>query len=56
VELCGDFEEGDIIKVLDEDGRTIAFGKSSYNSTEALSLLGRHDVKPLIHYDYLCLA
>lgn len=49
----GEFEEGDIVSVRDEQGNSIGVGRSSYDSREAAALLGAHDVRPLIHYDYL---
>ena len=49
----GEFEEGDIISVVDSEGRSVAVGKSAYSSDQAASLLGAHDIKPIIHYDYL---
>lgn len=49
----GDFEEGDIVSIVDERGRRIAVGRSGYDSTEAINLIGAHDQKPLVHYDYL---
>ena len=49
----GDFEEGDIIDVVNPRGETIALGRSSYSADEARKVIGMHDVKPLIHYDYL---
>lgn len=49
----GDFEEGDIINIIDENEDTIAVGRSGYSSDEARKLIGKHDVKPLVHYDYL---
>ncbi|MGN1215440.1 MAG: glutamate 5-kinase [Candidatus Cryptobacteroides sp.] len=49
----GDFEEGDIIRILDPDGRQIACGKSAYSSAEVAAGLGAHGRKPLVHYDYL---
>lgn len=51
----GDFEEGDVIHVVDSRGRNIGVGRSGYDSTAARQLIGHHDVKPLIHYDYLYL-
>ncbi len=51
----GEFEEGDIIRILDEKGRAVALGKSSYSSAEVAENLGKHDLKPLVHYDYLYL-
>ena len=51
----GDFEEGDIVTIATDDGRTIGLGRTAYAAREARRLIGTHDVKPLIHYDYLCL-
>lgn len=49
----GDFEEGDIVNVVDPSGTVIAIGRSGYSSEEAKKNIGVHDIKPLIHYDYL---
>ena len=49
----GDFEEGDIIDVVNAKGETIALGRSAYSAAEARKVMGVHDVRPLIHYDYL---
>lgn len=49
----GDFEEGDIVNVVDGGGRRIALGRSAYSSDDARANIGRHGVKPLVHYDYL---
>ncbi|MFA6728377.1 MAG: glutamate 5-kinase [Prevotella sp.] len=49
----GDFEEGDIIDVIDTNGKIIAVGRSGYSADEARKNIGIHDIKPLIHYDYL---
>lgn len=49
----GDFEEGDIVSIVDEQGRKIGVGRSGYGSDEAVQLIGKHDVKPFVHYDYL---
>lgn len=49
----GDFEEGDIIDVVDDKGKTIAVGRSGYSAEEARKNIGVHDIRPLIHYDYL---
>lgn len=54
-DIEGDFEEGDIISICDDKGVKIAIGKSGYDSNEARKQIGKHDVKPLIHYDYLCI-
>lgn len=49
----GDFEEGDIITVVSDSGVRIAVGRSAYGSDEARECIGRHGIKPLVHYDYL---
>lgn len=49
----GDFEEGDIVNIIAPDGQKIGLGRSAYSCTEAKALLGKHDVKPIVHYDYL---
>ena len=51
----GDFEEGDIISVLNAAGDVIAVGRSSYAAEEARRNIGVHGLRPLIHYDYLCM-
>lgn len=53
--IHGDFEEGDIINITDSTGKTIAIGRSGYSSDEALKHLGEHNIKPLVHYNYLYL-
>lgn len=52
-DIRGEFEEGDIINIVEEHGSVIAIGRSSYSSKEAMTHLGRHDMKPIVHYDYL---
>ena len=49
----GSFEEGDIVNIFDENGRKIALGRSSYSAEEAQRHLGEHNIKPLVHYDYM---
>lgn len=49
----GDFEEGDIISIINAAGATVGVGRTTYGSAEARGLIGRHDVRPVVHYDYL---
>ena len=51
----GDFEKDDLVGVLSPDGRKIGLGRAAYGSAEARGLIGKHDCKPLVHYDYLYL-
>ena len=51
----GDFEKDDIVKIIDSDENQIGVGCVGYSSEEARLKIGKHSVKPLIHYDYLYL-
>ena len=51
----GDFMEGDIINIANERGETFAVGRSGYSAEEARLHMGEHDLRPLVHYDYLCM-
>ena len=53
--VVGDFEKDDLVRVMDEQGRQIGVGRVSADSEEALSMVGQHGQKPLVHYDYLYL-
>lgn len=53
--IIGDFEKGDIIRIINENGEQVGVGCADYDSKEACSLIGKRDLKPLVHYDYLCL-
>jgi len=53
IRVEGNFEEGDIINITDEEGHTIALGRSSYSAEEAQKCIGKHNVKPFVHYDYM---
>ena len=55
IRIEGEFEEGDLISIVDEKGKAIAIGRSSYTATEARKNMGVHELKPLVHYDYLYL-
>ena len=49
----GDFEEGDIVSIVDEQKKLVAVGRSAYNANEARDNIGKHEVRPLVHYDYM---
>lgn len=55
-EIQGYFEEGDVIGIFNSRGRKIALGRSSYSASEAQKMIGSHDCRPLVHYDYLYLV
>lgn len=49
----GEFEEGDIVSIYDDEGIKIGVGRTAYSSADALKNIGKHDMKPIVHYDYL---
>lgn len=55
IEIRGEFEKDDIVKLFNEDGKQLGVGCAWYSSKEAKELIGVKDIKPLIHYDYLYL-
>ncbi len=55
VSVEGEFEKDDIIEIVNTSGERIGVGCSAYSSQNARELAGCHNVKPVIHYDYLYL-
>lgn len=53
VAVKGDFEKGDLIRILSEDGRLIGIGKAQYGHETARAYLGQQGKRALVHYDYL---
>lgn len=51
----GDFEKDDIISIVDAEGNQIGVGRTAYDSDEARKVLGQHDQRAVVHYDYLYL-
>jgi len=51
----GEWEEGDIVTVVDPSGCRVAMGRAAVDSRTACASVGLHDHKPIIHYDYLYL-
>ncbi len=54
--IDGRFDRGDVIQILDPDGRVLGCGQARYDHKEAAELIGKHGQKPLVHYDYLYLG
>jgi glutamate 5-kinase len=54
--IKGEFKKKDIIRIVDEDEKTIGLGIAEYGSDKALELIGQKNQKPLVHYDYLYLS
>jgi len=55
IAVQGEFEKDDIVRILDENGRTVGVGKVSFDSKKTVELIGKKGGKPVIHYDYLYL-
>ena len=51
----GNFNKGDVIRILDEEGREVGLGLARYSKEKADSLIGQKNQKALIHYDHLFL-
>ena len=53
MQVVGDFEKDDIVRIVNEEGKLLGVGCAGYGSEEARALIGSRDLKPLVHYDYL---
>ncbi|HAX93117.1 MAG TPA: glutamate 5-kinase [Bacteroidales bacterium] len=56
VKVEGYFKEGDIVRILDEDGNSIGLGKSQYDSKKAEQNIGEKRSKPFVHYDFMVIS
>ena len=52
-EIKNNFEKGDIVRIMDENKKIVGVGISNYDSHEAKELIGKKNIKPIIHYDSL---
>ncbi|MDR0547420.1 MAG: glutamate 5-kinase [Dysgonamonadaceae bacterium] len=55
IAVNGEFEKDDIVKIIDETGQSIGWGKTAFDSGKVRELSGKKGNKPVIHYDYLYL-
>lgn len=53
IDVSGQFEKDDLINIYSVSGQRIAIGRTAYSSVEILEYMGCHDMRPVIHYDYL---
>jgi glutamate 5-kinase len=53
-QVSGEFDRGDTVRVLNESGRELARGITSYSSSDLVRLRGHHsdDIEALLGYDY----
>lgn len=49
----GEFEKGDIVRIIAPDGTVVGLGKVAADSVRARENIGVKGRRPLIHYDYL---
>ncbi len=55
LEIVGDFDKGDVVKIINENDALIGLGISQYESERASERIGWKNQRPLVHYDYLFL-
>lgn len=55
VVCSGSFQKGDIIRIVDENGKKLGLGKAEYPNQQLETTIGLKNQKPFIHYDYLYL-
>ena len=51
----GQFETHDIISIYDYNGQKIGVGRTDYSAEEVRQAIGKRDMKPVVHYDFLYL-
>lgn len=51
--FCGEFKRGDLLELIDVDGKKIGVGIARYNSARFAEYIGEHNKPELIHSDYL---
>lgn len=49
----GEWEEGDIVNIFDDNSNQMGVGRASVDSATTLTLVGQRGSRPIIHYDYL---
>lgn len=53
VAVDGDFEKGDLVKIVDEAGKSLALGVARYGAGKLRGALGKKQQPVFIHYDQL---
>ncbi|SHN13250.1 glutamate 5-kinase [Cyclobacterium lianum] len=54
--IKGEFLKGDIVRILDVNGKRIGLGKAEYGAATARDKIGVGGQRPLVHYDYLYIS
>ena len=55
VKIVSEFKKGDLIKIVDESGKTVGLGKAGYGSEKLDAEIQSEKQRPVVHYDYLYL-
>ena len=53
IDVRGEFEKDDIVRIIDFEGNPVGVGKANCSSEQAREAMGKHGKKPVVHYDYL---
>ncbi len=53
IKIEGTFKKGDIVRIVDEQGKSVGMGIAQYGIEKAQENLGKKGKKALVHYDYL---
>lgn len=56
VQVKGVFEKGEIVKIVNEQGKAVGWGKAQFGSDKVEAELGSKYKQPIVHYDYLYLV
>lgn len=55
IDVKGFFKRGDIVKIIDENGQLVGWGKSQFSADKVGNKHDSKKQKPIVHYDYLYL-
>ncbi|MCH7401974.1 glutamate 5-kinase [Belliella kenyensis] len=53
IDVKGEFEKGDILRIIDQEGQRLGLGRAEYGSKATQEKIGLKNQKPIIHYNYL---
>jgi len=53
VDVSGDFDKGDLVEIVADNGARIGLGCAEYSSDDLKAIKGTKGHRPAIHYDYL---